>query len=71
MQQAVVECYAGARYPERPRAFWWSGERLVVDAVERQWREPAGLVFHVRAADAREFILAYDEASDVWRVEPV
>lgn len=71
MQQAVVECYAGARYPERPRAFWGLGERLVVDAVKRQWREPAGLVFHVRAVDGREFILAHDEAGDVWRVERV
>lgn len=68
--QPEVECYAGARYPERPRAFLWLGERLVVEAVEDQWREPGRLVFRVRIADGRQFILAYDEVGDAWRVEP-
>jgi hypothetical protein len=65
-----VECYAGARYPERPLAFWWLGERLLVEAVERRWREPGSLVFQVRVAGDRRFILIYDEVADVWRVEP-
>ena len=67
----VVECYAGTRYPERPRAFLWEGERVTVEAVERQWRTPAGPAFRVRAANGRRFTLAYDEAADAWDVQPV
>ena len=66
----VVECYAGTRYPERPRAFLWEGERVMVEAVEHQWRTPAGPAFRVRAANGRRFMLAYDEAADAWDVQP-
>lgn len=68
---ARVECYAGHRYPERPCAFHWEGERVGVEEVERSWRTPAGPVFRVRAADGRRFTLAYDEADDDWDVQPV
>jgi len=71
---AIVECYAGHRYPERPRAFWWEGKRLKVGEIERRWRTPAGLTFCVRSAvdDGSEgtarFILTYREAADTWEV---
>jgi hypothetical protein len=68
--EAVVECYAGHRYPERPRAFIWGEERVEVEAVERQWYTPAGPAFCVRVADGRRFTLAYDEGADVWSVRP-
>jgi len=62
------ECYAGFRYPERPRAFLWEGKRLEVVEIERQWRTPSGPTFRVRVEDGRRFTLAYDEASDAWNV---
>ncbi len=68
MPDAVVECYAGHRYPERPRAFFWKGERLAVEEIERRWRTPTGPTFRVRAADGRRFTLAYDETADSWSV---
>jgi hypothetical protein len=67
---AIVECYAGYRDTERPRAFLWEGERVEVMEVERQWRTPAGPVFRVRTGDGRHFTLAYDEAADTWDVQP-
>jgi hypothetical protein len=70
MAGTSVECYAGYRYPERPRAFLWQGDRVVVEEVERSWRTPASPVFCIRAAGGRRFILAYDEAADVWDVRP-
>jgi hypothetical protein len=70
MESVTVECYAGYRYPERPRAFLWEGERLIVEQVEQQWRTPDGPAFRVRAADGRRFTLAYDEAADDWSVRP-
>jgi hypothetical protein len=63
--------YASYRYPERPRAFIWAGEWVVVETVERQWRVPAGPIFRVRTDDDCRFILAYNEASDTWDIQPV
>ncbi len=71
MPGAIVECYAGHRYPERPRTFLWEGGRMVVEKVERSWRTPAGLAFRVRTADGRRFTLAYDETTDAWDVRPL
>ena len=67
----TVECYASTRYAERPRAFLWEGERLAVEEVEHQWRTPSRPVFRVRTAGSRRFVLAYDEAADTWRVQPL
>jgi hypothetical protein len=66
---AAVECYAGHRYPERPRAFLWEGEWVAVEEVERSWRTPVGPVFRVRTADGQYFTLAYDEAADSWDIQ--
>ncbi|MBU0705216.1 MAG: hypothetical protein KKC18_15305 [Chloroflexi bacterium] len=67
---ATVECYAGYRYPERPRAFLWNGERMEVEEVEQQWRAPSGPAFRVRTTAGRCFNLVYDEAADEWSVQP-
>jgi hypothetical protein len=71
MSDAVVECTAGTRYPDRPRVFVWEGERVVVAAVQREWRTPDGLVFGVKTADGRRFTLTYDEARDAWDIRLV
>lgn len=70
MAHSAVECYAGYRYPERPRALRWEGERLEVAEVERRWRTLSGPAFRVRTRDGRRFTLAYDEAADVWNIRP-
>lgn len=70
MTHTTVECYAGYRYPERPRVFLWEGERVEVEGIEQSWRTPTGPVFHVHAADGRRFTLAYDETTDEWDVRP-
>jgi hypothetical protein len=71
MVDGVVECYAGSRYPERPRAFTWAGQRLEIAAVVHEWRTPAGPVFDVSTTDGRRVILSYEEAADAWKVRPV
>ena len=65
-----VMCYAGARYPERPRAFLFGEERLEVVDVERWERTTRALRFTVRVADGRRFCLVYDEGKDAWGVRP-
>ena len=69
MMSTIVECYAGHRYPERPRAFLWEGKRVAVEAVEHSWRTPSGPAFRVRTADGRRFTLVYDEATDAWDIQ--
>lgn len=69
MDEPAVECYAGVRHPERPRAFTWHGERLRVEQVEREWRTPEGLVFRIRTPDGRRFTLSYREADTAWQIE--
>ncbi len=69
MMSTTVECYAGHRYPERPRAFLWEEERVAVEAVEHSWRTPSGPAFRVRTADGRRFTLVYDEATDAWDIQ--
>ena len=77
MVGTIVECYAGHRYPERPRAFLWEpstelrprGKWVAVEAVEHSWRTPSGPAFRVRTADGRRFTLVYDEATDAWDIQ--
>lgn len=62
----IVRCYAGAGYPERPRAFLWEQRWLEVEEVEARWRTPVGPAFRVRTADGQRFTLTYHPASDIW-----
>jgi len=71
MQPTRVECYAGASYPERPRAFTWQGERLTVEAVLSGWYEPRGPGFRVRASDGSVFLLQYTSGEDAWRAAQI
>jgi len=71
MANTAVRCYAGHRYPERPRALLWEGQWMEVAAVEARWHTPDGPAFRVRTADGRRFALAYRETADTWAVEPL
>jgi hypothetical protein len=63
-----VECYSGHTYAEQPRAFVLESERRMVKTVHKRWREPAGPRFQVLADDGATYVLAYDEATDRWRL---
>lgn len=65
--QVKVECYAGSSYPQRPRAVEWQGERLIVDRIEAQWRQPEGFGFLVSTTDGQVLELFYFVAQDVWQ----
>jgi hypothetical protein len=67
--KSAVQCYSGALYAERPKAFQYADELLEVAEVERSWRDPAGIYFIVQAPDGRRFRLAYREQADRWSVE--
>jgi len=64
----IVECYAGSVYPERPRAFYWEGARLEVEAVLSSWHIPQGRRFRVQTVDLQVFELVYHQAEDDWQI---
>lgn len=61
-----VEFYSGTRYGERPQAFLWRGERIEIEAIDKQWRSPFGEHFQVRTTLGRRYHLVYDRESDQW-----
>lgn len=70
---ARVECYAGSRAEEEPRAVWVEGLRLEVAEVVDRWYQgsaepasPAVAYFRVRTADGEIRLLRHDEASRAW-----
>ena len=64
----LVECYAGAAYPEKPLALTWEGERLEIAQIEYQARTPDGWFYRVRTMNSEVFELRYEESNDRWYV---
>ena len=61
-----VECYAGHRGEEQPRAFTLGERRLEVLSVLDRWLAPDHRYFKVAAGDGNTYVLRYDEASGDW-----
>jgi len=62
-----VRCYSGDTYAQRPLSIRRHGRQVPVDEIVAAWREPPGPCFRVRTR-AGEFVLAYDESRDEWRL---
>jgi hypothetical protein len=63
-----VECYAGYRGEQEPRAFTLGERRFAVIEILDRWLEPAHRYFKVKVADDRRFILRHDGGSDEWEL---
>lgn len=61
-----VECYAGYRGDQEPRAFTVGARRLDVVSVEDRWAGPDYRYFKVAASDGDTYILRHDEPADAW-----
>ena len=55
-----VECYAGYRGEQEPRAFTLGERRFEVLEILDRWLAPDHRYFKVRADDGRVFILRHD-----------
>ena len=64
----AVECYAGHRGEEEPRAFTLGETRFDVQAIEDRWLHPEHRYFKVLVGDGRRFVLRHDIASDDWEL---
>jgi hypothetical protein len=63
-----VECYAGYRGEEEPRAFTLGATRLAIVAVLDRWMAPEHRYFKVKAEDGRTLVLRHDTASGDWEL---
>jgi len=61
-----VECYAGYRGDEEPRAFWLGERKLEVLGVEDRWLGPDYRYFRVAASDGDIYVLKHDERAGEW-----
>ena len=63
-----VECYAGYRGEEEPRAFTLGGTRLAIATILDRWMAPEHRYFKVKVADGRTLVLRHDTASGDWEL---
>jgi hypothetical protein len=63
-----VECYAGYRGEQEPRAFLLGERRLEVRELLDRWLDTAHRYFKVRVDDGQIFILRHDEGTGEWEL---
>lgn len=64
-----VECYAGHRGDEEPRAFILGRRRVEVMAIIDRWLAPDCRYFKVQSYDGARYILRHDEHSGRWEMQ--
>jgi hypothetical protein len=63
-----VECHAGYRGDEEPRAFTLGTTRLAIVEILDRWADPEHRYFKVKTDDGRTLILRHDSTSDEWEL---
>lgn len=63
-----VECYAGYRGEEEPRAFTLGATRFAVVEILDRWLAPEHRHFKVKVEDGRTLVLRHDTASNTWEL---
>ncbi len=73
LERVLVECYAGARANESPRAFSYGGKRIVVAEVVDRWYDggifpgsPRLDYYKVRSEEGANYLLRYNSLFDAW-----
>jgi hypothetical protein len=63
-----VECYAGHRGEQTPRALILGDRRIDVAEVLDAWLAPDYRYFKLRAADGDTYLVRHDERSNTWEL---
>jgi hypothetical protein len=63
-----VECYAGHRGEEEPRAFTLGVTRFAVTEIVDRWMAPEHRYFKVKSEDGRLRVLRHDTGTDQWEL---
>ena len=64
----TVECYAGHRGEQTPRALILGDRRIAVAEVLDAWLAPEHRYFKVRGADRDTYLVRHDERSGTWEL---
>ena len=64
----TVECHAGYRGEEEPRALSIDGQHLAVTEILDPWLEPDHRYFKMRASNSAIYIVRNDVAGDGWEL---
>jgi hypothetical protein len=68
MTDITVECYAGYRGEQTPRAFAIGDRRIEITAVLDQWLSPDHRYFKLLGSDGHTYIVRHDVVSDRWEL---
>ena len=63
-----VECYAGHRGEETPRALTFGNRRIDVVSVEDRWLAPDHRYFRIIGDDGGLYIIRHDSGQDLWEL---
>jgi hypothetical protein len=63
-----VQCYAGYRGEEEPRAFDLGDRRVEVVQIIDRWLAPDHRYFKVQADDGNVYILRHEEPAGAWEM---
>ncbi|MDZ7262491.1 MAG: hypothetical protein ONB05_10350 [candidate division KSB1 bacterium] len=68
-----VECYAGYKYPEKPRFLWLEGRKIEVKEILSSWRtedrkpgKRSILHFRLKTEENEIWEIGYDEGLGQW-----
>ncbi|MBI3049275.1 MAG: hypothetical protein HYY76_13305 [Acidobacteria bacterium] len=64
----TVECYAGHRGEQAPRAFTLGEQRIEVAELLDAWLAPDHRYFKVKGADGHTYVLRHDVPGDRWEL---
>jgi hypothetical protein len=63
-----VECYAGHRGEETPRAIWLADRRIDVAHVVDRWLAPDHRYFKIECRAGDTYIVRHDAGRDAWEL---
>ena len=63
-----VTCNAGYSGCDYPKAFLWHGNRLAVQQITKEWREPGTKNYLVTTDNSDYFKLVFFETSGSWSI---
>jgi hypothetical protein len=63
-----VECYAGYRGEQTPRALIVGDHRIVIAEMVDAWLAPDYRYFKLRGADGSTYLVRHDEQSNIWEL---
>jgi len=66
--EVSVECYAGYRGEQEPRAFSIGQRRIAVEEILDRWIAPDHRYFKVRGDDGASYVVRHDAAADRWEL---